>query len=83
MAMRGSDEGRRKGGEASLHSKSVSAAELQVYLKGMHYPASKQQLIDMAKSNNAPENAMSFLNRLPDRQYGRPTEVGQEFSKLK
>ncbi len=77
-----SERGER-GGEASLHSEKVSAAQLQVYLKGIDYPANKQKIIDAAKSNNAPENVMSFLRRLPERQYTRPTEVEEEFSKMK
>lgn len=73
----------QKGGEASLRSKKVSAAQLQVYLKGMSYPANKQQIVDHAKSNNAPDNVMNFLRRLPERQYGRPTDIEQEFGKMK
>ena len=80
MAQRGNTE---KGGQASLHSENVSAAELQMYLRGVDYPASKKDLIDSAKSNNAPENVMSFMNDLPERTYNRPTEVEQEFSKIK
>ncbi len=80
MAVRGNPE---KGGEASLHSEKVSAAQLQQYLAGIDYPAEKDDLIKTAKSNKAPENVMSFMNRLPERTYNRPTEVEQEFSKLK
>ncbi len=72
-----------KGGQASLHSEKVSAAQIQVYLKGIDYPVDKKQLVAHAKSNNAPDNVMSFLNRLPERTYTRPNEVEQEFGKLK
>ncbi len=70
-------------GEEPMRSEKVSAAQLQVYLKGIDYPADKQKLIQTARSNNAPESVMMWLNRLPDRQYSRPTEVEQEFGKLK
>ncbi|MBI2855053.1 MAG: DUF2795 domain-containing protein [Chloroflexi bacterium] len=72
-----------KGGEASLHSQKVSAAQLQVYLKGIDYPADKRKIVSTARNNNAPENVMSYLNRLPERQYNRPTEVEEEFGKMK
>ncbi|MBI2868769.1 MAG: DUF2795 domain-containing protein [Chloroflexi bacterium] len=75
--------GGEKGGQASLRSSKVSAAQIQVYLKGIDYPVNKQQLVSHAKSNGAPENVMSFLNRLPERQYSFPTDVEQEFGKLK
>jgi hypothetical protein len=61
----------------------VSAAMLQVYLKGVDYPVNKQQLIEKAKSNGAPDNVMMWLNKLPERQYQYPTEVEQEFGKMK
>ncbi len=61
----------------------VSAAQIQVYLKGIDYPMDKKQLVAHAKSNNAPENVMAFLNRLPERQYRYPTDVAQEFGKMK
>ncbi len=77
------EERGEKGGEASLRSEKVSVAQLQMYLKGIDYPANKQKLIQTAKSNNAPENVMSFLNRLPEREYRAPTEVEQEFGKMK
>ncbi|MBE0480930.1 MAG: DUF2795 domain-containing protein [Dehalococcoidia bacterium] len=73
----------RKGGQASTRSEKVSAAQIQVYLKGIDYPVNKQQLVDHARSNNAPENVMSFITRFPERTYTRPNEVQEEFGKLK
>jgi len=80
MAQRGNPE---KGGEASLRSEKVSAAQIQRYLKGIDYPAGKKDLVSKAKDNDAPENVMSFMNRLADKTYRGPTEVEQEFSKIK
>ncbi len=73
----------QKGGEASLHSQKISASELAMYLKGVSFPADKQRIIEAAKSNSAPENVMSFLNKLPDRRYQYPTDIEEEFSKMK
>jgi len=73
----------QKGGEAALHSQKVSAAQLQVYLKGINYPADRNKVVQTAKNNGAPENVMSFINRLPERQYTRPTDVEEEFGKMK
>ncbi len=71
------------GGEASLHGTKISAAELQLYLKGVSYPVDKNRLIDHARSNNAPDTVMGVLRRLPDRQYTRPADIEEEFSKIK
>lgn len=72
-----------KGGEAALHTPKVSAAELQMYLKGINYPADKQRLVSTAKTNGANKNVMDFINRLPEMQYSSPIVVEQEFGKLK
>lgn len=71
-----------KGGEVSMNSAKVSAAEIQLYLKGIHYPVNKQKIIQTAKGNSAPDNVISFLNRLPEKQYQYPTDVEVEFGKL-
>ncbi len=72
-----------KGGEASLHSPKVSASELQLFLKGVSYPAKKQDLVSAAKRNGAPNNVMDYINQMPEKQYGGPNVVEEEFSKLK
>jgi hypothetical protein len=82
-ASKGGRIGGPKGGEASLHSEKVSASELAVYLKGIDFPASRDEVIQIAKDNGAPENVMNFINRLPSRQYTRANEVEQEFGKMK
>ncbi len=86
MAERSEDpavRGGERGGRASLHSEKVSAAQIQVYLKGIDYPVNKTQLTQHAQSRGAPDNVMSFLNRLPERQYNVPTDVEREFGKMK
>ncbi len=76
-------EAGEKGGRASMQSQKVSAAQWQGDLKGIDYPVNKQELVNHAKSRGAPENVMSFLNRLPDREYRFPTDVEEEFGKMK
>lgn len=76
-------EAGRRGGQAAMQSSKVSAAQIQKYLGGMDYPANRQDIISHAKSKGAPENVMSFLNRLPEREYRFPTDVEEEFGKMK
>lgn len=80
MAQRGNPE---KGGEAALHSQKVSAAEIQMYLKGINYPADKQKLVSTAKGNGATQNVMEFINRMPEKSYSSPIDVEKAFSGLK
>ena len=57
----------------------LSAADLQVYLKGMDYPAGRQDLIDRARKNNAPESVIATFEGFGDRTYRSPAEVSEEF----
>ena len=79
----GGEAGGHKGGETSMHSEKVSASQLAMYLKGVSFPVDKQELINKVRSNGAPETVINMLNRLPGRQYTRPTEIEEEFSKFK
>jgi len=55
----------------------VNPIQLQKYLKGIDYPASKQDLLERAKQEGADENVFSTLEQLPDEEYETPTEVSK------
>lgn len=50
-------------------------AMVENYLKGVDYPASKQDLMDKARENGAPDEVMDTLSGLPDQSYDNPTNV--------
>jgi hypothetical protein len=47
------------------------------FLRGIRYPATKQQLVDLARSNQADEEALSSLREMPEGEYGSPDEVSR------
>ena len=49
--------------------------EIQKHLTGMDYPANKGDLVEHARGQNAPEEVVSVLESLPDRDYDKPTDV--------
>ncbi|MGZ7046710.1 MAG: DUF2795 domain-containing protein [Methanobacterium sp.] len=57
-------------------------AEMQKALKGMDYPASKQELLQQAKQNNASKDVMNTIENLPEEKFNSPVDVqkawGQE-----
>ncbi|WP_292518829.1 DUF2795 domain-containing protein [Methanoculleus sp.] len=61
----------------------LSAADLQVYLKGMDYPAGRQDLVTHARGNNAPESVITVLEGFSDRTYRSAAEVSEEFGRVK
>jgi hypothetical protein len=51
--------------------------DVQKHLKGIDYPASKEDLASTAESNNAPDELVERLRNLPDQQYSGPDDVQQ------
>ncbi|WP_301677058.1 DUF2795 domain-containing protein [Methanoculleus methanifontis] len=61
----------------------LSAADLQVYLKGMDYPAGRQDLITHARKNDAPETVIAALERFEEKDYRSAADVSTEFGKVR
>ncbi len=47
------------------------------FLRGIRYPATKQQLVDQARSNQADEEALSSLREMPEGEYSGPDDVSR------
>jgi hypothetical protein len=58
----------------------VTTSLIQESLKGIHYPASKSELIKTAQGNNASKDVMDILNKLPDQSYPSPVDVNKAVS---
>jgi hypothetical protein len=56
----------------------VNPIQLQKHLKGVSYPATKQDILAKAEQNGTmDDNVRDVLNALPDRKYDKPTDVTQ------
>ncbi|MGB6582945.1 MAG: DUF2795 domain-containing protein [Streptosporangiaceae bacterium] len=51
--------------------------KVQKFLGGIHYPATKQQLVDQALGNQADDEALGALSGMPEREYSGPDEVSR------
>jgi len=60
----------------------VIRAEVVRYLKGIDFPADKNRMLNQAKTNSAPDNVMSWISQLPERQYRDSDDVGQAVGTL-
>jgi hypothetical protein len=49
-------------------------------LKGIDYLAKKQDLIEHAKKNNASNEVLEDLNKIPDKEYTNAADVSKEFT---
>lgn len=55
----------------------VNPIQLQKFLKGLDYPASKDELVRHAEQQGADEDAMSVLRDLSDEEYQTPADVSK------
>ena len=59
----------------------VNPIQLQRFLDGVNYPASKQDLIETARKQGAGDQVLETLRRMPDKRYGSPVDVSQAVGK--
>jgi hypothetical protein len=64
----------RAGGTATYPEK-FSAADVATYFKGCEFPIDKTSLLECVRSNNPPEHIMSWMDKLPDKEYAAPADV--------
>ncbi len=60
----------------------TNPVQLQKYLKGLDYPASKDEIVGHAERHGADQNALGTLRRLPDEKYQTPADVSQAVGKI-
>ena len=49
--------------------------DIEKYFSGVQFPAKKQDLINTARENNAPDSVMNVMEKLPDRVYNSADDV--------
>lgn len=53
----------------------ISPIEIQQFLKGMDYPASKEELINHARSSRASEEIIAMLEGMRTNRFNSPSDV--------
>ncbi|HUS57904.1 MAG TPA: DUF2795 domain-containing protein [Planctomycetota bacterium] len=60
----------------------VSPAQVEKFLKGIDFPAGKQDIINHAKQNKATDDVMQLLQQMPDKDYASAADVAKEIGKV-
>lgn len=60
----------------------VNPIQVQKYLEGVNYPASKDDLVKKAKDEGASEDVIQTLQKMPGQQYDSPVDVSQAIGKI-
>jgi len=68
------------GGTGDPHKASPAAVEH--YIKGAHFPADRDELIELASENNAPDDVMDVLNNFSDQEYNSVIDVAREVGRI-
>ncbi|MGH1393258.1 MAG: DUF2795 domain-containing protein [Trichormus sp.] len=61
----------------------ANPVQIQKHLKGVDYPANKQELIQHAQKQGADRNILSLLEKLPENdEYDTPTDVNKAIGEI-
>lgn len=60
----------------------INPIQIQKFLKGVDYPASKSDLLKNAEREGADEDVRATLQRLPDEEYESPADVSQALGNI-
>lgn len=58
----------------------ANAIEVQKYLSGVDYPASRDELVQHARDASAPDEVVALLEGIEDRQYEGPSGVSAQLA---
>jgi len=58
-----------------------SPANMAQHLKGIDFPADKQDLLDVAKQNGADEDVLEVIENLPDDEYQSMADVMKAYGR--
>lgn len=59
-----------------------SPANVQKYLKGVDYPAKKNDLVKKAENNQAPDDILEMIRSFPNQEYNGPQDVMKAYGQL-
>lgn len=54
--------------------------DVQKHLKGMNYPASRDELLEHARDHGANDDVLDLLEGMPDKEYKSPVDVTKAVS---
>ncbi|NTV30671.1 DUF2795 domain-containing protein [candidate division WWE3 bacterium] len=64
-----------------MDEKTVNPIQIQKFLAGVDYPATKDELVDSAVEQGADDSVIESLQSLPDQEYQKPTDVSEALGK--
>lgn len=81
-AHEGDHKGKDKGGHQSGHDKPLGPVDIQKLLKGLNYPATREEILEEAADAQVHGNLLNALKKIPDLEYDTPTAIANEIGKV-
>jgi hypothetical protein len=66
--------------ETGTMAETPNPIQIQKFLGGVDYPASREALLSKAKDSGADSNVIQALEAIPDKEYDSPTAVSSAVS---
>jgi hypothetical protein len=63
-------------------ARKVSPTEVERFLKGLDYPAFKEDLIEYAQDQGAPDEVLDMLDQLEEEEFDSPVDVTRAIGDL-
>jgi len=60
----------------------TSAFAVEKFLKGIDFPCTKNDLLDHAKKQNAPDSVIKTIQNMPDEEFSSANDVMKAFGKV-
>lgn len=60
----------------------VNPIQVQKFLSGVNYPASKDDLVKKAQQEGASQDVISTLQQMPGDRYNSPNDVSEAIGKI-
>lgn len=79
---RRSTSGKKSSEDGRSNPKKASPIAIERYLKGMHYPTNKNELVKCAKQNHAPNDVMHAIEKMSEKKYVSPIDISKEIGKM-
>lgn len=81
--MAGTTEGGKKSSEGGRgNPEKASPAAVERYIKGIDFPADRDNLIKQAEKNNAPEDVLHVLNQFEEKEYRTVIDIAKEVGRI-
>jgi len=59
-----------------------SPSNVALHLKGINFPAKKQNLVQQAKKNQAEDEVIQTIQKMPEREYRTMADVMHEYGQV-